>query len=159
MFGGFYQIGFVTKDRERSMRFFKETLGVPKFLALENPEIRNQTLYGKPLECAVNLAFGQMGNTSIEVIEPVEGHSTYDDMLERYDWMGMHHIAVKVFDRDKAISDMKAQGIEIAQSGELGKETKFAYMDTVAHYGHFLEILYFDLDYEKLFDSIRRGDF
>jgi catechol 2,3-dioxygenase-like lactoylglutathione lyase family enzyme len=50
MFGGFYQIGFVTSDMDRSIDFFEKTMGVPKFLKLQNPVMRNQVLFGEPIE-------------------------------------------------------------------------------------------------------------
>ncbi len=159
MFAGFYQIGFVTSDMDRSISFFEKTMGVPKFLKLEKPEIRNQTLYGEPLDIDVNLAFGQMGNTNIEIIEPIRGHSTYDEFLKKYEWMGIHNMAVKVFDYDATMKRLTDQGLKIAQAGEVGDSTKFTYLDTVKEYGHYLEVLYFDLGYEKIFDQIKRGDF
>lgn len=159
MFGGFYQIGFVTSDMDRSIEFFEKTMGVPKFLKLKNPVMRNQTLFGKPIDIEVNLSFGQMGNAGIELIEPVKGESTYSTFLKKYEWMGIHHMAVKVFDFDQTVNSLLGQGIQIAQSGEIGENTKFTYFDTVAHYGHYLEVLYFDSEYEKIFDKIKRGDF
>ena len=159
MFDGFCQIGFVTKDLEKSIRYFENTMGVPKFLTLKSPAIRNQTLYGEPIDIDVNLAFGQMGNTNVELIQPLKGGSTYNQMLDKYDWMGIHHLAIKTYDFDKTVNDLKSQGFAIAQTGETGVGTKFHYMDTVLAYGYFLEVLFFDLDYERIFNEIKRGDF
>lgn len=159
MFAGFYQIGFVTSDLDRSISFFEKTMGVPKFLTLQSPKIRNQTFYGEPIDIDVNLAFGQMGNTNIEIIEPVSGHSTYDAFLKNYEWMGIHHMAVKVFDFEATLERLTGQGLKIAQTGEIGDGSRFTYVDTVKQYGHYLEVLYFDLEYEKIFDQIKRGDF
>ncbi len=159
MFGGFYQLGFVTKDVDKAIDFFTSTLGVPKFFKLNSPVVNNQKLYGEEIDIDVNLAFGQFGNTNIEIIQPVKGESTYTEMLKKYDWIGMHHVAIKVFDFDKTINDLTSQGFRIAQTGEVGRGTKFHYMDMTKQMNYFLEILYFDADFEKLFDQIKRGDF
>lgn len=159
LYAGFYQLGFVTKDLDKAQKFFTEELGaVPKFMVLNNPEVKNQTYRGEPVEIEVNLAFGQWGNTNIEVIQPTKGRSTYNEKLDGYDWIGLHHVAIKVFDFDKTISDLTAKGVEIAQTGEVGTGTRFHYMDYTKQFNYFLEVLYFDPEFEKLFDKIRRGD-
>jgi methylmalonyl-CoA/ethylmalonyl-CoA epimerase len=159
MYGGAYQMGFVTTDMKRATDFFINTLGVPKFFELYNPEINNQTLHGKPVDLKVNLAFGQWGATNIEIIQPIAGESTYTDMLKKYEWIGLHHVAIKVFDFDKTINDLTAQGFEIAQTGEVGRGTRFHYFDMTKEMNYFLEVIYLDADFEKIFDQIRRGDF
>lgn len=159
VFGGYYQLGFVTKDMKKATSFFTETLGVPGFMVMDKPGVRNQMLRGQPISTEVALAFGQWGATNIEVIMPLSGESTYTEMLSRYQWFGLHHIAIKVFDFDATIKDFEAQGFSVAQSGEVGEATRFAYLDMLKEMDYYLEVLFFDLAFEALFDKIRRGDF
>lgn len=158
-FAGLFQIGFVTRDIDKAADFLTGTMGTGKFMKLPKPEISDQTWNGEPIDIVVDLAFGQWGNLNIELIQPIEGESSYSETLQTFDWIGIHHICVKVHNVDEASADMAEKNIPLIQSGRFGDHSTFHYFDTRPFLGYYTEVLYFDEDTETLFDKIARNDF
>jgi hypothetical protein len=55
--------------------------------------------------------------------------------------------------------DMAEQGFMLVESGVAGQATRFAFLDTRAAIGTYIELVYLDEDNQALFERIRRGDF
>ena len=47
----------------------------------------------------------------------------------------------------------------LVESGVAGQATRFAFLDTRAAIGTYIELVYLDEDNQALFERIRRGDF
>ncbi len=135
-----FQIGFVVPDIHKAMAFFKDKLGVPEFLFLEDPGLEDETYLGKPAPLKLNLAFGWCGDTQIELILPIAGVSTYSKFLDHNPQGGMHHYGIEVQDYAQGVRDLEAQGFPLVQAGR-HNETRFAYFDTTAMIGAFTEIV------------------
>jgi len=144
-----FQIGFVVPDIHKGMAFFKDKLGVPEFLFLENPGLEDETYLGKPAPLTVHLAFGWCGNTQIELIQPIAGVSTYSKFLEHNPQGGMHHYCTEVDNYAQGVKDMESCGFPLVQSGRRN-ETRFAYFDTTGMIGALTEIVYLQPE-EKAF--------
>lgn len=142
-----FQIGFVVPDIHKGMAFFKDKLGVPEFLFLENPGL--ETYLGQPAPLTVRLAFGWCGNTQIELIQPIAGVSTYSKFLEHNPQGGMHHYCTEVDNYAQGVKDMESCGFPLVQSGR-HNETRFAYFDTTGMIGALTEIVYLQPE-EKAF--------
>lgn len=138
-----FQIGYVVPDLTAAMAFFKEKLGVPRFLEIRNANLSDKTFRGKPSDMRYSMAFGYLGDMQIELIEPVSGDSTYSEFLKRNPTGGAQHVAFMVEDFDAACADLKAKGFDIVQSGRNGK-TRLAYFDTEAAIGTLTELVYID---------------
>jgi catechol 2,3-dioxygenase-like lactoylglutathione lyase family enzyme len=138
---GVFQIGFVVPDIHKGMAFFKQKLGVPEFLLIENTNLQDETYLGKPAPLSQHLAFGWCGDTQIELIQPLKGVSTYSKFLDRNPQGGMHHYAIEVDDFDRGVTDMKARGLTLVQSGR-HNETRFGYFDTLSDIGALTELVY-----------------
>ena len=52
-----FQIGFVVPDIHKAMAFFKDKLGVPEFLYIEDPGLTDETYHGKPVKLDQHIAF------------------------------------------------------------------------------------------------------
>jgi len=135
------QIGIVVKDIERSAKAYAEALGVPiPSWELTDPLEKAHTLYlGQPSKAQAKLAFIEMGNITIELIEPVGGPSTWRDVLEAKG-EGIHHLAFEVKDMDKRLAELKAKGLTLIQSGDY-TGGRYAYVDGTAKLGTILELL------------------
>jgi catechol 2,3-dioxygenase-like lactoylglutathione lyase family enzyme len=144
-----YQIGFVVPDIQTAMAFFKDKLGVPEFLFIDNPGLEDETYLGKPAPLGVNLAFGWCGDTQIELVKPISGVSTYSKFLDHNPQGGMHHYGIEVPDYAQGVKDMEAKGFTLVQSGR-HNETRFGYFDTTAVIGALTEIVYLQPE-EKAF--------
>jgi methylmalonyl-CoA/ethylmalonyl-CoA epimerase len=144
-----YQIGFVVPDIHKAMAFFKGDLGVPDFLFIEKPDLQDETYLGEPAPLRLHLAFGWSGDTQVELIQPLQGVSTYSKFLDANPKGGMHHYAFEVEDYAAGVSDMKARGFTLIQSGR-HFETRFGYFDTTGSIGALTEIVYLQPE-EKAF--------
>ncbi len=135
------QIGVVVKDVEASAKGYAAALGVPApAWELTDPVEKAHTLYmGKPSPAQAKLAFIELPNIVIELIEPVGGPSTWRDFLEAKG-EGVHHIAFEVKDMPKRLEELKAKGVELIQSGDY-TGGRYAYVDATARCGLILELL------------------
>jgi len=138
---GVFQIGFVVPDIHRAMTFFKDKLGVPEFLFIEQSELQDETYLGKAAPLHVQLAFGWCGDTQVELIRPVSGVSTYSKFLDRNANGGMHHYGIEVANYAQAVKDMEDRGYSLVQSGR-HNETQFGYFDTTSEIGALTELVY-----------------
>jgi methylmalonyl-CoA/ethylmalonyl-CoA epimerase len=144
-----FQIGLVVPNIHKGMAFFKDKLGVPKFLFIERPELQDETYFGKPSPLRLHLAFGWCGDTQIELVQPISGVSTYSQFLDHNPQGGMHHYAIEVPDYAQGVKDMETRGFTLVQSGR-HNETRFGYFDTRNVIGALTEIVYLQPE-EKAF--------
>ena len=135
------QIGLVVRDIETSAEAYAELLGVPvPGWQLTGPlEETNARYRGAPTEGRAKLAFFQMDNISIELIEPVGGPSTWQEFLDSKG-EGVHHIAFRVEDMDEEIARLDARGIPPVQRGDYTGGC-YAYLDSAPQLGVILELL------------------
>jgi methylmalonyl-CoA/ethylmalonyl-CoA epimerase len=132
------QVGIVVRDRERAMQQFSSLLGTGPFrlIYLDQPKA---IVHGKSTHCGAKLAFAQAGPIEIELIEPVEGESTWSEFLSARG-EGIHHLGIWVSDIDKELARLTEMGIGTLQSGE-DEYVRFAYMDTEGIAGVIIELL------------------
>lgn len=138
------QIGMITSDINRAKKKWAEFLGV------EEPEARPcgdyaicKTVYmGEPApEANSLLAFFDLPNIQLELIEPNAARSTWRDHLEKHG-EGIHHYGYQVKDIFPAIEAMKAAGYTLTQFGYYGDGNgAYAYFDCTAAMGCFIELL------------------
>jgi len=69
-------------------------------------------------EHGVTVIFVDLGNTKVELLEPLGGNSPIAAFLERNPSGGMHHICYEVEDIVAARNRLKAQGARVLGDGE-----------------------------------------
>jgi len=138
------QVAIVVRDIEKKARAFADIFG------LEMPEIRltapaeeTHILYrGEPTSARAKLAFFRMGPISLELIEPVDGPSTWREFLDTHG-EGVHHIAFEIKGMQEAISFLEGKGMTTVQTGEF-TGGRYAYIDAAEKLGVILELLEHD---------------
>ncbi|MGM0603792.1 MAG: methylmalonyl-CoA epimerase [Bacillota bacterium] len=90
-------IGIAVKDLEETMNFYENMLGLEK-MAVETVE-----------DQGVSIAFFQLGETKIELLEPLNDESPIAKFIDKRS-EGIHHMAVLVEDIEAKIEDMKEKG-------------------------------------------------
>ncbi len=155
---GVFQVAYAVHDIQAAQRFFNETLGGPRFFVIENITFKEYTYRDQPVECHQHVAFGYAGMMQIELMQPLSGENTVTEFL-RQRGQGVHHLGIQVADLDRATRDMTEQGFVLVESGAVGQATRFAFLDTLAATGTYIELIYLDEDNQALFERIRRGDF
>ncbi len=134
------QVCVVVKDIQKAMESYWNTFGIGPWhiYMAQPPTLADTTFRGEPEPFTAKLAVAQIGSVQWELIEPLEGRSTYKELLEQKG-EGLHHIAVATDDFDKTISSLAQQGIGVLMSGTIWG-TPFAYMDTEKAVGAIFEI-------------------
>ncbi|SEV99786.1 VOC family protein [Natrinema salifodinae] len=127
------QVAFVVEDIEDGMDRFGSILGIGPWQVhrFEPPALSDRTFCGESAEYSMVLALAQLGDTMIELIEPLEGPSLYTEHLEEHG-EGLHHVACFAFDDPHAVVDaFEDAGMPVVQSGDYAG-TEFWYFDTAA---------------------------
>ena len=135
------QIAMVVRDVEKSAQAWAEVLGVdtPSW-KLTNPAADTNILYkGKTTDARAKLAFLNLGSVNLELIEPVDKPSVWQEYLDEHG-DSVHHIAFKVDDMAKTVLHLEGKGLQTAQTGDFtGGE--YVYMDGQEKLGLFIELL------------------
>ena len=135
------QIGIIVGDIEAKARAWSEILGLPL------PQIRETAGYeqtqaeynGQPTGARAKLAFLNLDNIQIELIEPIDSPSTWRDQLERHG-DSLHHIAFRIQGMGEKVAYLDGHGIPLVQRGEY-TGGRYAYLDGVGQLGTILELL------------------
>ena len=124
------QVGIVVEDIEKAAEAWARFLGmdeVPATSIAAGHESRPTVFRGKPSTATAKLAFFQLENISIELIEPMEGPSTWREFLEDHG-PGIHHVAFNVDHMKHAVQLFGEAGIPEVQHGGWGTG-EYAYLD------------------------------
>ncbi len=138
------QIGVVVHDLESACSRYSALWQCgPWRIYTYSPAILAQQSYrGKPSRFAVRIALNPT-TPQIELLQPLEGPSVYDDWLERRG-EGLHHLAAYVEDADEAIASLAAVGYVVIQEGRgfgADGDGAFVYFDTEHDLGYLLEVV------------------
>ena len=138
------QIGVIVKNMDEAKARVAQFLGMPEPNAVDAGEYSiTKTVYrGQPApEAASKLAFFELGNIQLELIEPNEAPSTWREHLEKHG-EGMHHLGYQVKDIFKSMEDMKNAGYELTQFGYYGDGNgAYAYYDCTKELKCYIELL------------------
>lgn len=135
------QIGIIVRDIEQTAEAFAGFLGVdtPAWSWTDGFEKAQTRFRGEPSEARAKLAFFQLGNIEIELIEPDHNPSTWREYLDEHG-EGVHHIAFVIKDMKGKTKRLEEEGISLIQKG--GYEGgRYAYFDSVPQLKVLLELL------------------
>jgi methylmalonyl-CoA/ethylmalonyl-CoA epimerase len=135
------QVGIIVRDIDKTSRAWAELLGVeaPKWFLTDPVETAHTTYKGKSTTARAKLAFFDLGQVQLELIEPVGGPSTWKDFLDQKG-EGVHHIAFAVRDMDGRIRALEGLGLAAAQRGDY-TGGRYGYIDSETKLKVALELL------------------
>jgi catechol 2,3-dioxygenase-like lactoylglutathione lyase family enzyme len=136
------QVGIVVDDIEKAAKAWTEFLGldeIPRINVAEGHDSRPTVFRGDPSNASARLAFFLLDNITIELIEPLEGSSTWREFLEK-NGPGIHHIAFNVEKMKHSVQLFGKAGIHEVQHGGWGTG-EYAYMDASGSLGLIIELL------------------
>jgi catechol 2,3-dioxygenase-like lactoylglutathione lyase family enzyme len=135
------QIGIVVKSVEKSIEVWEKLLGIKGSGVVETESLDKTGMKykGKPSKGRAKLAFFQLENITIELIEPVGGPSTWRDFLEKHG-EGIHHIAFDVDDMEYVKKELRRLSIDIEQEGSFTGGC-YAYTGPSSPLGIIIELL------------------
>jgi len=140
-----FQVGFLVRDLETSIRGYIERFGVGGWqIYTYGPEILNRMIYrGKNVVYSSRIGLNYISGTRIELIQPLEGQTIFTEFIEKHGY-GQHHLGIYVDDIRKAIAEAEAAGFEVIMEGGghgLDGDGFYAYLDTEESLGTTYELI------------------
>jgi catechol 2,3-dioxygenase-like lactoylglutathione lyase family enzyme len=137
------QIGIVVADLDRALEAYSRLWPGHAWSCYEHGPrtIPRMTFRGRPARYSFRAAFGTQ-TPQLELIQPVDGPSHYDEWLARGG--GLHHFGFLVASLDEVLADMDAHGLEPIQDGAgfgLDGDGSYAYFDTSDSLGVLVEAI------------------
>ena len=135
------QVGLIVRDIEKTARAYCQVFGceMPQIIITDEYDKSHSTYRGKPTTARAKLAFFNMGQLSIELIQPIGEPSTWKEHLDAHG-ESVHHIAFNVQGTEAVCQRMAAEGIPVVQQGDY-TGGRYTYLDSVAKLGVALELL------------------
>jgi methylmalonyl-CoA/ethylmalonyl-CoA epimerase len=139
--GTIVQIGVVVKDIEKASAAYADLLGVgtPKWLWTDTEDKAHTQFKGKPSPARAKLAFIELKNLTLELIEPDSNPSTWREFLDTKG-EGVHHIAFEIKGIEAKTALLTKKGMSLLQKGDY-EGGRYAYIDGAARLGLILELL------------------
>jgi catechol 2,3-dioxygenase-like lactoylglutathione lyase family enzyme len=140
IFGEPRQNGYVVRDLEAALRHWTQVLGVGPFFYFEHVPIEEFRYHGAPSPIDVSIALANSGALQIELIQPRnDAPSMYRDFLAA-GREGLQHLAWWTESFDADLARLEARGYRVAQSGAIGRDGRFVYLETELHPGTVVEL-------------------
>ncbi len=135
------QVGIIVADIEAKAKAWADVLGLPiPDIIITDKIDKAQTEYdGQPTPARAKLAFFHLGQVDLELIEPIDGPSTWKDQLDQHG-DSLHHIAFVIDGMAEKVAYLDGKGVPLVQRGEY-TGGRYAYVDGVAQLGAVLELL------------------
>lgn len=135
------QIGIIVKDVEKTARSYADFFGVPEPESFwtDTADLAQTEYEGQPTPARAKLAFFEMGQLQIELIQPDEGPSTWREFLDKQG-EGVHHIAFGIKGMKEKIALLGNNGMPLIQKGEF-TGGRYAYINTLDELKVLVELL------------------
>jgi methylmalonyl-CoA/ethylmalonyl-CoA epimerase len=137
------QVAFVVRDIEEARHRFAALLGVeaPAIVTTPPGNEVSQVYRGKPSNSQAKLAFFELPNIQLELIEPIGTESAWaEDLADKGEHV--HHIAFWTEDMKAASAYLEGQGTPLAMRGDFGDHSgEYVYFDGKEKFGCFIELL------------------
>ena len=136
------QIAYFVPDVRAAALDHHRRFGSGPYFVADNIPLRHSLHRGAPQPLDHSSAYGQWGGVMLEFVQQNNpGPSAFHDMYpEGSGRTGIHHVALFVDDVKEELARLNADGFETAFYGEMNDGFAFAFADTVAAYGHMLEL-------------------
>jgi methylmalonyl-CoA/ethylmalonyl-CoA epimerase len=135
-------LGIVVNDLEQTLRTYEEEFGVGPWEILEYSK-RNLThmkVHGESVDYAYMVATAKIGDTEIELIQPIDNNSIfaeYSHLNGMHD--GLHSVAYKTSDYVKLKATLRDAGVPVAQIGRLDGE-EIVYFNSGNLFQHVMKV-------------------
>lgn len=139
--GRITQIALVVPNIEAAIAAWSDALSVtpPDYIVTDTVE-KAQTAYkGNATPARAKLAFFNLGPITLELIEPMDAPSTWNDQLVEHG-PSLHHIAFEIKGMTDHVAAFAEQGAQMVQRGEY-EGGRYAYIDATAQLGAVIELL------------------
>lgn len=138
--GDIIQVGHVVRDIDRTMHRYWDEFGIGPFdlYTCGPPAVRDSIVRGKPSDHTYLLALTWLNEVQLELIQPLTGHSIFDEHLDKHG-ESVHHVKLYYPRCVDALREFAGRGFEVIQSGKFDND-EFYYLDTERLFGYVIEI-------------------
>ncbi len=135
------QVGIIVQDIEKTGAAWAELLGteMPEIVITDPVEIANTEYKGALTPARAKLAFFEMENITIELIEPVGQPGTWKEYLDSHG-QGVHHIAFNVRSMEEKVVLLEQKNMPLLQRGDY-TGGRYSYINSLPKLGVLLELL------------------
>lgn len=135
------QIGLVVQNIEEATQAWSRLLGVepPEMIITDPPELSHTEYKQQSTPARAKIVFIQLGQVTLELIEPIGGPSTWRDQLDAHG-PSLHHIAFEVKGMAEQVEKLADYGLQLLQRGDYSGG-RYAYMDGRSPLGAVVELL------------------
>jgi catechol 2,3-dioxygenase-like lactoylglutathione lyase family enzyme len=135
------QVAIVVRDIEAAIKKWAGVLGAPPpAWHMTGPKEESHINYrGQSTDARAKLAFFELGQVSLELIEPVGGPSVWQEVLDR-SGPCVHHIAFRIKGMDAALAGLSKQGLPTLQRSDFTNGCS-GYVDSAKDLGVIVELL------------------
>jgi catechol 2,3-dioxygenase-like lactoylglutathione lyase family enzyme len=145
-FASIAQVAIVCRDIEASAKRWAALLGVdvPKNFETK-PGLETKMVFrGKPSDARCKLAFFNLSNCQIELIQPLGPGSSWQEGLDQ-NGESIHHIAFKVKKLEESVATCAELGMPVLHRGRYGGDNgTYVYLDSGDKLGAVVELLHND---------------
>ncbi|MDA8627635.1 VOC family protein [Pseudomonadales bacterium] len=145
------KIAFVVDDIDKYLAMFAELFGIetPASNVTGSHEETQSSYRGEPTEGRIRVGYIPLENIVLELIEPVEGPSVWQDCLEQ-NGNGIHHLAFIVDGMEHLIGSLGDVGLPLLQNGifpAMGAAPggRYAFLEGLDKLGFDVELLEYDV--------------
>jgi methylmalonyl-CoA/ethylmalonyl-CoA epimerase len=142
LFSSVIQIGIVVSDVNKAIECYRDVLQVKKWhinhVDTAIGKGGNFHNNGHPIQARARIAWANIGNVELELIEPQDEQSPYAEFLREHG-PGIHHVMLGARNYDRCVNHMAKQNIAAVGGGEL-QNTRFQMFDTQGLLGFICEI-------------------
>jgi catechol 2,3-dioxygenase-like lactoylglutathione lyase family enzyme len=135
------QVGLIVRDIEKTAQAYCQIFGcaLPQVIITDEYNVSHATYRGAPTPARAKLAFFNMGQLTIELIEPIGEPSTWKEHLDAHG-ESVHHIAFNIQGTEEVTRRLEAEGIPMVQQGDY-TGGRYTYLDGSSKLGVALELL------------------
>lgn len=151
-FGGFFQLGYVTRDLDAAIAQYRKRFGEVEFAVNEPPAIN-----GVPAPTR-RIALAWIDEVMTEIIEPDPAQTTiYDDLVPATAGpIALHHFGYLIDDHEAMLQRCTDMGYAVPMAGKMPGALGYIYADTRAELGHWVEFITLEEGGRQFFGSVPR---
>ena len=139
------QVGVIVKDLDTKVQNLIKIFGMGPIRVIDFPPEGRDDMYknyhGADGKFTARIGFADLGSVELELIEPINGPSVWQDFLDTHG-EGIHHIRFNTFDEQPIIDHLAENGIGMDMSGAGSRPgTAYFYFDTADKVGFTIELM------------------
>ncbi len=135
-----HHVGMVVRDRDATIRSYRESMGITTFFTLDFP-MPHALVHGRPTPFELRVGLAWLGNTLLELLQPLDRVSPHFHFLEERG-EGLHHLGFLVPNVNDSMAKMQEKGLRLLlESTDSTLDSKTVYLEGTGLGGVVVEFL------------------